>query len=264
MRVTYSIPTESVRLIIIITLTLTLPLIQLKAQEASPPKDQTHDSDIVDWSLDRLLNTEVTTSARHPEKLSETPAAISVITQEDVRRAGITTLPEAFRMAPGMDVGRLDASQWAISARGFNDVFANKLLVLQDGRTIYTPLFSGVFWDVQGTMLEDLDRIEVIRGPGATLWGANAVNGVINIMCRSAKETQGVLVTAGGGTEERGFGGVRYGGKFSDNAFFRVYGTYLNRDDSALPNGASANDAWPLVCWGFRIDWHVSDQNLVT
>src|SRR5205085_479632 len=192
------------------------------------------------------------------------PAAISVITEEDIRRSGVTTIQEALRLVPGMEVARLDASEWAVSARGFNDVFANKLLVLQDGRSIYTPLFSGVFWDVQGAMLEDIERIEVIRGPGATLWGANAVNGVINIITRSAKETQGVLVTAGAGTEERGFGGVRYGGKISDHAFFRVYGNYFNRDDSALPNGADANDSWQMGRGGFRVDWDVSEQNLVT
>ena len=220
--------------------------------------------DLTELPIETLLGIEVTSVARHSEKLSQSPAAISVITEDDIRRSGALSIPEALRLVPGMEAARLDSSQWAVSARGFNDVFANKLLVLQDGRSIYTPLFSGVFWDVQGTMIEDLDRIEVIRGPGATLWGANAVNGVINIMSRSAKETQGVLVTAGGGTEERGFGGVRYGGKFNDSAFFRVYGTYLNRDDSALPNGASANDAWQLGRWGFRFDWDVSDQNLVT
>jgi len=220
--------------------------------------------DLTELPIETLLGIEVTSVARHSEKLSQSPAAISVITEDDIRRSGALSIPEALRLVPGMEAARLDSSQWAVSARGFNDVFANKLLVLQDGRSIYTPLFSGVFWDVQGTMLEDLDRIEVIRGPGATLWGANAVNGVINIMTRSAKETQGTLVTAGGGTEERGFGGVRYGGKFSDNAYFRVYGTYLNRDDSVLPNGASANDAWQLGRWGFRVDWDVSDQNLLT
>src|SRR5207247_8274642 len=141
------------------------------------------------------------------------------------------TLAQALRLVPGLEFARLYASQCAITARGFNDVFANKLLVLQYGRTIYTPLFSGVFWDVQGTMLEDIDRIEVIRGPGATLWGANAVDGVINIITKSAKETQGTLITAGGGTEERGMAGIRYGGKISESAFFRVYGTYFNRAD---------------------------------
>src|SRR5204863_8695272 len=175
--------------------------------EQNHKKTEPSEPDLTGRSLEELMNTEVTTGARHPEKVSGSPAAISVITQEDIRRSGVITLPEALRLAPGLEVARLDGSQWAISARGFNDVFANNLLVLQDGRTIYTPLFSGVFWDVQGTMLEDIDRIEVVRGPGATLWGANAVNGVINIITKSAKETQGLLFSAGGGTQDRGFAG---------------------------------------------------------
>src|SRR5437016_10323414 len=186
-------------------------------------------TDLTELPIEKLLQIEVTMGARKPEKISDTPVAISVITADDIRRSGVTTIPDALRLVPGMEVARLDPSQWAVSARGFNDVFANKLLVLQDGRSIYTPLFSGVFWDVQGTMLEDIDRIEVIRGPGATLWGANAVNGVINIITRSAKETQGTLVTAGGGTEERGFGGVRYGSKPSDRAWSGANGRDFNR-----------------------------------
>jgi iron complex outermembrane recepter protein len=161
-------------------------------------------------------------------------------------------------------VGRVDSQTWAISARGFNDVFANKLLVLQDGRSIYTPLFSGVFWDEKDVLLEDLDRIEVIRGPGATLWGANAVNGVINIITRPARDTQGWLLSAGGGTEDRATAGMRYGGKFGENAFYRIYGKYLNRDDSATPSGDKAGDSWQMGRGGFRTDWNPSDQNLFT
>ncbi|PYJ02710.1 MAG: TonB-dependent receptor, partial [Verrucomicrobia bacterium] len=220
--------------------------------------------DLTEVPIEALVQMQITTVARKAEKLSQSPAAVSVITQDDIRRSGATSIPEALRLAPGLDVARLDSSDWAISARGFNDVFANKLLVLQDGRSIYTPLFSGVFWDVQGAMMEDIDRIEVIRGPGAALWGANAVNGVINIISKSAKETQGTLITAGGGTEERGFASIRYGDKLGDHAFFRVYGTYFNRDDSALPNGQDADDSWQLGRWGFRLDWDVSDQDLLT
>ena len=241
--------------------TLAVALFVALNLRAAEPKGQ---PDLTELPIETLLQIEVTSVARKVEKLSESPAAISVITQDDIRRFGATSIPEALRLAPGLEVARLDANQWAISARGFNDVFANKLLVLQDGRSIYTPLFSGVFWDVQGTMLEDIDRIEVIRGPGATLWGANAVNGVINISTKSAKDTQGTLITGGAGTEERGFAGVRYGGKLSNEAFFRVYGTYFNRDDSALPNGRDGNDAWQLGRWGFRMDWEVSDQDLAT
>ena len=221
-------------------------------------------SNLTELPLEALLQLEVTSVSRKPEKLSQSPAAIGVITQDDIRRSGANSIPQALRLAPGLQAAQLDSSEWAISSRGFNDVFANKLLVLQDGRSIYTPLFSGVFWDVQGTLMEDIERIEVIRGPGATLWGANAVNGVINIITRSAKETQGTLLAGGGGSEERAFGAVRYGDRLSEHAFFRVYGTYFNIDESALPDGAGADDAWQLGRWGFRVDWDVSDHDLLT
>lgn len=214
--------------------------------------------------ISQLLRIRVISTAKTEKPYFESPAALSVIQADDIRRSGALTIQDALRLVPGMEVGRLDSSEWAISARGFNDVFANKLLVLQDGRSIYTPLFSGVFWDVQGTMLEDIDRIEVVRGPGATLWGANAVNGVINIITKSAKDTRGVLVTGGGGTEERGFGAVRYGAKLGEDAYARVYGSYFNKDDSAQPNGDDTHDSWQLGRAGFRVDWDVSKQNLLT
>ena len=231
---------------------------------SSTARDTNGSPDLTELPIERLMQIEVTSVARRSETISQSPAAISVVTQEDIRRSGAMNIPDALRLVPGLEVARLDASQWAISARGFNDVFADKLLVLQDGRSIYTPLFSGVFWDVQGPMLEDVDRIEVIRGPGATLWGANAVNGVINIITKSSKDTQGLLLSAGGGNENRAFSNVRYGGKINDTAFFRVYATYFNEDDSALPNGRDANDSWQMGHWGFRLDWDLSDQDLVT
>src|SRR5579859_522929 len=181
----------------------------------------TNQSTLAEMPIEKLMEVEVTSVAKRAEKLSESPAAISVLTQEDIKRSGAMSIPEVLRLVPGLDVAQVDSQQWAISARGFNDVFANKLLVLNDGRTVYTPLFSGVFWDVQNTLMEDIDRIEVIRGPGASLWGANAVNGVINIMSKSAKDTQGWLVEGGGGTYEQGFGAARYGGKLGDDAYFR-------------------------------------------
>jgi iron complex outermembrane recepter protein len=230
---------------------------EAKAAAASPP-------DFTALSLEELMNYPVTSVAGHAEKKSETAAAVHIITQEDIRRSGATSIPEALRMAPGLDVARLDAHTWAISSRGFNDVFANKLLVLQDGRSVYTPLYSGVYWDVQDTLLEDIDRIEVIRGPGATIWGANAVNGVINIITKGAKDTQGWLVSGGAGSEERGFAGARYGVKLADDLFLRVYGKYFYRDDSATPQGASAEDFWMLGRTGFRLDWTPVEQNLVT
>jgi iron complex outermembrane recepter protein len=215
-------------------------------------------------SLEELIDIEVTSVSRKEEKLFEAAAAIYVITQEDIRRSGATSIPELLRNVPGVEVARIDSHTWAITVRGFNSTAANKLLVLIDGRSVYTPLFSGVFWDVQDILLEDVDRIEVIRGPGATLWGANAVNGVINIITKAAKHTQGLFVTGGGGTEERGFGGVRYGGKLSETARYRFYAKYFSRDDTVLPDGTDAGDAWQMGQGGFRVDWDTSDKNLLT
>ncbi|HET7623780.1 MAG TPA: TonB-dependent receptor, partial [Verrucomicrobiae bacterium] len=224
---------------------------------------ETGDVDLTGLSIEQLMNIKVSILGPS-ETVSQTPAAVSVVTHEQIKRSGALSFPEALRLVPGMDVAQVDSSQWAVSARGFNDVFANKLLVLQDGRSIYTPLFSGVFWDVQGTMMEDVDHIEVVRGPGATLWGANAVNGVINILTKSAEDTQGALFSGGGGLQDRGFANARYGGKIGDNAYYRVYGTYLNRDDTLLPDGSSGHNDWQAVRGGFRTDWNVTDDNLVT
>src|SRR5438093_3529420 len=221
-------------------------------------------SDLADMSLEDLTKIEVTSVSKHKEKLADAPAAIFVITQEDIRRSGVTTIADALRLAPGLEVARVASHDWAITSRGFNELYANKLLVLIDGRSVYTPLFSGVYWDVQDTLLEDIDRIEVIRGPGATLWGANAVNGVINITTKSAKETIGGLLSGGYGTEEQGFGSARYGGKLGEDAYYRGYVKYFNRDSSALPSGAQANDAWEMYRGGFRTDWEPSAQNLFT
>lgn len=220
--------------------------------------------DFTQLTLEELANFPVTSVSKTEENLSRAAAAIHVITQEDIRRSGVTSIPEALRLAPGIQVARVDAHTWGITARGFNDVFANKLLVLQDGRSIYTPLFSGVYWDVQDTLLDDIDRIEVIRGPGATLWGANAVNGVINIITKSAKSTQGLLVTGGSGTEEHLLGGARYGGKIGEHAHFRVYGKYFTRDDSASSQGGDANDHWQMSRGGFRVDWDPAELNHLT
>jgi iron complex outermembrane receptor protein len=206
----------------------------------------------------------VTSVSKRAEKLSETASAIQVITGEDIRRSGASSLPEALRLASNLEVAQVDSRQWAISARGFNSTSANKLLVLIDGRAVYTPLYAGVFWDVQDTMLEDIDRIEVISGPGATLWGANAVNGVINITTRSAKDTQGLLLLGGGGTELRDFGAFRYGGALASNVFYRVYGKYFDRDSAVLPSGQDATNNWRMGQGGFRLDREDSDVNLLT
>ena len=219
---------------------------------------------VPDLDLDQLVNIEFTSAAKKEQKLSEVAAAAHVLTHDDIQRSGVTSIPEALRLVPGLDAARVDSHNWAITSRGFNDVFANKLLVMIDGRSVYTPLFSGVNWDVQDTMLEDIDRIEVIRGPGGTLWGANAVNGVINIITKSAKQTQGALVSAGGGSEEQGFSSARYGGQLGSNAWFRVYGKYFNRDDSVLLNGDRANDAWWMGRGGMRLDWEPNGQDKLT
>jgi len=215
-------------------------------------------------SLDDLMNVEVTSVSKKEEKLSEAPAAVYVLTQDDIHRSGATSIPEALRLVPGLDVARIDAHTWAISSRGFNDQYADKLLVLIDGRSVYSPLFSGVFWDVQDPMLEDVDRIEVIRGPGATLWGANAVNGVINIITKSAKDTQGWLFSGGGGNLDRGFGEFRYGGLRGDDLSYRLYGKYFDDADSELLGGGNGRDDWQQGRGGFRVDWQPSRDNLLT
>ncbi len=220
--------------------------------------------DLTELSIEELMDVEVTSVAKKPQKLFEAAAAIFVITQEDIRHSGVTSIPEALRMAPGVQVARIDGNKWAISSRGFNDRFANKLLLLIDGRSVYTPLFSGVFWDVQDTLLEDVERIEVIRGPGATLWGANAVNGVINILTKKAKDSQGGLVSVGGGTEAQGFGSLRYGATLGEETYYRVYGKYFNRDETVDASGKDTDDGWSMWRTGFRIDWEGSGRNSIT
>lgn len=252
---------------ILIVAILSLFFIPNHAQSYLWSKSKTLDEEMTELSkldFEELMNIEITSVSKKAQKVSEAAAAIFVITNEDIQRSGVTSIPEALRMVPGLEVARIDASTWAITCRGFNGRFANKLLVLMDGRSIYTPLFSGVFWDVQDTLLEDLDRIEVIRGPGATLWGANAVNGVINIITKQAKDTQGGLVTAGVGTEERGLGSVRYGGKLNDDTYYRVYAKYFDRDSAVDVSGHDGADEWHVLRGGFRMDWEPANSNSLT
>lgn len=220
--------------------------------------------DLTQLSLEQLVRVDVTIAAKAPHPWFETPAAVAVITGDDIRRAGVTSIPEALRLAPGFEVARVDGHTWAISARGFNSIFSRDLLVMIDGRSVYTPLFSGVFWDVQDVLLENIDRIEVVRGPGGSLWGANAVNGVVNIITKSAKETQGGLITAGGGSEERAFGAMQYGGQISDEAFYRVYLKAFLRDAQVFDTGHKAADDWWQQQGGFRFDWEPPGNNRVT
>ena len=221
-------------------------------------------TDLTELSLEELMNIEITSVSKKPEKLADAAAAIFVITQEDIRRSGVTSIPEALRMVPGINVARIDSNKWAITSRGFNGRFANKLLVLIDGRSVYAPSFSGVYWEVQDTLMEDLDRIEVIRGPGATLWGANAVNGVINIITKSAADTQGGLVALGAGTEERGFGGVRYGMAMGKSTYGRFYAKGFKRDEFVYTTGDDAGDDWEMLRGGFRLDSLLYDRDPVT
>ena len=220
--------------------------------------------DLSDIGLDTLANTEITSVSRKGEKLSQAAAAVFVITQEDIRRSGLTSIPELLRMVPGVTVAQIDANKWAITARGFDERFADKILVLMDGRTVFDPLSSGIYWDVQDTIVEDIERIEVIRGPGATLWGANAVNGVINIITKKAKDTQSGLVTAGGGSQDGGSGAVRYGGTLRNRGYYRIFAKYIKQDAFTDSLGREATDGWHLLHGGFRTDWVLSGRDDLT
>ena len=210
--------------------------------------------DLFELSLEQLSEFRLTTMSRKAQRVGDLAAAAYVVTGEEIMRSGVTSIPEALRMVPGIQVARISSNRWAISARGFSERFANKLLVLVDGRSIYTPLFSGVMWESQDLMLEDVERIEVIRGPGAALWGANAVNGVINIVTRSAADTQGTLVSTRAGTEERGAVAVRHGGELKDGGHYRVYGKVQARDASVLAQESEARDGQRDQRIGFRLD----------
>ncbi|MCC6588552.1 MAG: TonB-dependent receptor [Bryobacterales bacterium] len=207
------------------------------------------------------MNIEVSSVAKKEQRLSQIAAAVFVITSDDIRRSGATSIPEVLRMAPGVQVARIDSSKWAITARGFNSRFANKMLVLIDGRSVYTNLFSGVYWDQNDVLLEDIDRIEVIRGPGATLWGANAVNGVINIITRSAKQSQGGLISLGASHEDLALGSVRYGGKIGRKAFYRLYTKHARHNSLLDENGRNFGDRWDQTRGGARLDWELNDRD---
>ncbi|MFL6293865.1 MAG: TonB-dependent receptor plug domain-containing protein, partial [Thermoanaerobaculia bacterium] len=234
------------------------PPLPARVPKEEPPAVQP--SELKKMSIEELMEIDVTSVSRHTERVSGAAAAITVITGEDVRRSGANNLPDALRMIVSLHVAQFDGRTWAISARGFNITTANKLLVLIDGRSVYTPLFSGVFWDVQDVMLEDVERIEVIRGPGAALWGANAVNGVINILTKNARETVGRLANVGAGTEERGFGSFRQGGKVGERTWYRAYGKYSYRDALEFESGASARDPLRRGQAGFRIDRDIEED----
>lgn len=222
--------------------------------------DEQPQQDLSRLSLEELAQVEVTSVSRRPEPLSAAAAAVFVITEEDIRRSGAASLPEALRLAPNLNVQRVNAVDYAISARGFNGYeTSNKLLVLLDGRSLYSTLSSGVFWDAHDVPLQDIARIEVISGPGGTLYGANAVNGVINIITRTASETQGTLVTAGVGSDDMTLS-LRHGGRLGDRLAWRAYLNGFERGDSFAPGTGSANDGASGVRIGGRLDWEGTDQ----
>lgn len=214
-------------------------------------------------SIEELMDLEITSVSKTGESLGGAAAAIAVVTNEDIRRSGATSIPEALRLVPGLHVARRNSNTWAVSSRGFSSVSSEKLLVLSDTRSVYTPLFSGVLWDVQDYLLRDIDRIEVIRGPGAALWGSNAVNGVINITTKSAKDTQGLYLEGGTGTEEQGMAGMRHGGTIGEDGYFRVFAKYFDRDETFHAN-PSRSDDWRMGHIGFRGDWDKGEDDALT
>lgn len=218
-----------------------------------------------DLDLREVLNLEVTSVSKKPQTVSQAAAAVFVITADDIRRSGATTIPDVLRMAPGIQVAQISANVWAVSARAMDGRFTNKLLLVMDGRSVYTPTFSGVYWDVQDTVLADIERIEVIRGPGASLWGANAVNGVINIITKAAAATQGGMLIAGAGDEERGFGSLRYGGRLGEIGNWRAYAKGFQRDGSTIAaGGAPGDDDWNQYRVGFRSDFAIGARDAFT
>ena len=218
---------------------------------------------LMQLSLAQLGSLEVASVSKVPEEIRLTPAAVFVLTQEDIRRSGATSIPEALRLVPGVEVARIDSDKWAIGVRGFGSRLSRSLLVLIDGRSVYTPLFAGVYWEVQDTLLEDIERIEVIRGPGGTVWGSNAVNGVINIITKSASATHGVLASVGGGNLDQGFANFRYGSGNGGDFSYRVYGKAFTRGPQYHPDNHNFDD-WRMGQGGFRTDWNLRDHDTLT
>ena len=245
----------------------TLSLVAAASLAARPAAAQSVE-ELQQLSISELANVDVSSVSKASQPLSEAPASIYVITHEDIIRSGATTVPEILRLAPNLFVAQTSASNYVITARGFSgssaaQSYSDKLLVLIDGRTVYSPLFSGVYWDMQGVLPEDIDRIEVISGPGATLWGANAVNGVINIVTRKSYETQGGFAEIGGGNLER-YGAIRYGGRVNENLTYRVYAQAYYEPDTPTSTGVPQQDHWSRPQGGFRVDWTPGAADAVT
>jgi iron complex outermembrane receptor protein len=223
--------------------------------------EQSQDRDLSELSLQELTDLEVTSLSKRPQLASQAPAAIFVLTQDDIRRSGANTIPEALRMVPGLQVSQIDGNKWAITARGFNGRFANKLLVLMDGRTVYTPSFSGVYWDLQDTLIDDIERIEVIRGPAGTVWGTNAVNGIINVITKHTDQTGGVLATGEIGTHQSGTVNARIGSADAGPVHWRAFARYSTQGDNLQLNGTDAFDSWQQTRVGGRADIALSGSN---
>ncbi|MBW2712578.1 MAG: TonB-dependent receptor plug domain-containing protein, partial [Deltaproteobacteria bacterium] len=232
------------------------------AEEAPAPRQ----GGVLELSLPELVQVRVTSVTKKEQELSHAPAAIFVLTGEDIRRSGVSSIPEALQMVPGISVAKMDNNTWTIASRGFKgrQKYANKLLVLMDGRTVYTSLFSGVNWESQDTALYDIERIEVIRGPGASVWGANAVNGVINIITKSAAKTQGLKASVTTGTEDKALVSLRYGGEINEDTPYRIYAKYRNRDSSYVSASQDGHDEYESGQMGFRIDSTINSRAKLT
>ncbi len=247
---------------VVMSLVLLVVLVK-ESHSDSTQTDQKPEGRLTHVSLEDLGQIEVTTASKEPVKASRTPAAIYVITQEDIRRSGATSIPEVLRLAPGVEVARVDSNTWSVGIRGFESALSRSVLVLIDGRSVYTPLFAGVYWQVQDTVLEDIERIEVIRGPGGTIWGANAVNGIINIITKNAKDTSGTMVSTGGGNLDQGFVNARYGAGNGKNLNYRIYGKAFTRGPEFHPDHRQFDD-WRMGQTGFRTDWDLHDHDTLT
>lgn len=230
---------------------------------AGPQDDEANKTTLKQLSLAELGNVEVTTTSKEPEQIWKTSAAIYVLTQDDIRRSGATSIPEVLRLVPGVEVARINSNSWSVGIRGFGSAFSKSVLVLIDGRSVYTPLFAGVYWDVQNVLLEDVERIEVIRGPGGTIWGSNAVNGVINIITRNAEHTRGTYASTSSGNIAQNESAVRYGSGHGDNFNYRAYAMGFGRMPEFHSDGDNY-DAWQLGQAGFRADSRLTDRDTLT
>lgn len=247
------------RLLILLSIFCVLAPFRVAAQPSGNPLDD--QVDLSSLSMEELMNVRITSVARKEQVIGDSTAAVFVLSKEDIRRSGATNIPDILRLVPGLSVAKNSSCSYAISARGFNSTFATKLLVMIDGRSVYSPLFAGVFWSSQDVFIEDIERIEVVRGPGASVWGSNAVNGVINIITSHAKDSQGLLVSARGGIEERAGMSMRYGGQAGENGFYRTYVKGYDRDDGITTSGERSFDASRAIQGGFRGDFSISESS---